>query len=97
MLRSVSWIGMRDRWIHIDEYCPWVDDGISASVDELPLLRVGCVKNGGMVDGRLSVVWLPQSLIDSLYSNSAFNVVSSGFLNPRAWCFSSTHFCECTV
>ena len=97
VFRSVPWIGMRDRWIHIDEYCPRVDDGISASVDKFFFLRAGCVKDGGRVNGRLSVVWLPQSLIDSMYSNSTFNVVLSGFLNSRAWCFSSTRFCECIV
>ena len=49
------------------------------------------------MDGRLSVMWLPQSLIDSLYSNSIFNVDLSGFLNSRVWCFSSTRFYECIV
>ena len=97
VFRSVWWIGLRDRWIHLDKYCPWTDDGLSASVDEFPLLRAGCVMDGGVVDGRLSVVWLPQSLIDSLYSNSAFNVVLSGDLNSRVWCFSSTRFSVCIV
>lgn len=97
VFRSVQWIGMRDRWIHIDEYCPRADDGIPASINEFPLLCVGCVKDCGTMDGRLSVMWLPQSLIDSLYSNSIFNVDLSGFLNSRVWCFSSTRFCECIV
>ena len=94
---SVRWVGLRNRRIHFDECCPWVDDGLSASVNEFPLLRVGCVVDGGVVDGRLSVVWLPQSLIDSLYSNSAFNVILNHLINSRTWCFSSTHFCVSIV
>ena len=38
VFRSVPWIGMRDRWIHIDEYCPRADDGRRVAYPIYPIL-----------------------------------------------------------
>ena len=51
VFRFVWKTGLRNRRIDIDECRSWTDDGVSASLDELPLLCAGRVGVERLVDG----------------------------------------------